>query len=113
MPVSIRVLLLLFSITLALITTVVLKKGRMPVKYSLLWYFSSIVVFVLSVFPFAIEWVAKIFGFKTLSNLIVAIMICILLFLTMALTIITAGQNKKITLLIQELSLLKEKHNEK
>ena len=42
-------------------------------------------------------------------------MICILLFLTMSLTIITAGQKRKITLLIQEISILKEKvkNNEK
>lgn len=108
MPISIRILLLIFSVVLALITTIVLKKGRMPVKYSLLWYFSSIIVFILSVFPVVIEWIAKLFGFKTLSNLITAIIICILLFLTMSLTVITAGQNKKITLLIQEVSMLKQ-----
>ena len=109
MSLAIRISLLLFSIILTIITTTVLKKGRMPIKYSLLWYFSSVIVFVLSLFPFIIEWVASLFGFETVSNLIVAIMISILLFLTMALTIITAGQRKKITLLIQELSILKEK----
>lgn len=109
MSVSLRILLLIFSVVLALATTVVVKRGRMPIKYSLLWYFSSLIVFVLAVFPFIIEWVASLFGFTTLSNLITAIMIGILLFLTMSLTIITAGQKRKITLLIQEISMLKEK----
>lgn len=113
MSVSLRILLLVFSIVLALATTIVVKKGRMPIKYSLLWYFSSLIVFVLAVFPFIIEWVAGLFGFITLSNLVTSIMIGILLFLTMSLTIITAGQNKKITLLIQEVSMLKEKVNKK
>ncbi len=113
MSVSLRILLLVFSIVLALATTIVVKKGRMPIKYSLLWYFSSLIVFVLAVFPFIIEWVAGLFGFITLSNLVTSIMIGILLFLTMSLTIITAGQNRKITLLIQEVSMLKEKVNKK
>ena len=113
MSISLRILLLVFSIVLALATTIVVKRGRMPIKYSLLWYFSSLMVFVLAVFPFIIEWVAGLFGFITLSNLVTSIMIGILLFLTMSLTIITAGQNKKITLLIQEVSMLKEKVNKK
>ena len=108
MPLSIRIILLLFSITLIFTTTIVLKKGRMPIKYSLLWYFSALIVFILSVFPSIIEWIAWLFGFQTLSNLISAIMFGILLFLTMALTIISAGQNKKINLLIQEISILKK-----
>ena len=113
MSVSLRILLLVFSIVLALAPTIVVKRGRMPIKYSLLWYFSSLIVFVLAVFPFIIEWVAGLFGFITLSNLVTSIMIGILLFLTMSLTIITAGQNRKITLLIQEVSMLKEKVNKK
>lgn len=113
MSVSLRILLLVFSIVLAFATTVVVKRGRMPIKYSLLWYFSSLIIFILAVFPFIIEWVAKLFGFITLSNLITSIMIGILLFLTMSLTIITAGQKRKITLLIQEISMLKEKSGRK
>ena len=108
MPLTIRIILLLFSIVLTFTTTIVLKKGRMPIKYSLLWYFSAMIIFTLSVFPFIIEWIAWLFGFQTLSNLISAIMFTILLFLTMALTIINAGQNKKINLLIQEISILKK-----
>lgn len=108
MPISIRIVLLLFSLVLMITTTLVLKKGRMPIKYSLLWYFSALIVFILSVFPFIIEWIAWLFGFQTLSNLISAIMFGILLFLTMSLTIINSGQNKKINLLIQEVSMLKE-----
>ena len=113
MPISTRIILLLFSIVLMVTTIVVLKKGRMPIKYSLLWFFSALIVFVLAVFPQIIEWIAWLFGFQTLSNLISAIMIGILLFLTMALTIIIAGQNKKINLLIQEISMLKSNNTKK
>lgn len=113
MSISLRILLLIFSIILVLATTIFVKKGRMPIKYSLLWYFSSLIIFVLSVFPFIIEKVAELLGFIAISNLIASVMMGILLFLTMSLTIITAGQKRKITLLIQEISMLKEKIDKK
>lgn len=111
MSITLRITLILFSVILLLITTGVLKKGRIPIKYSLLWYFSALIIFVVAVFPFVIEWCANLLGFETLSNLIIGIIIGILLFLTMSLTIITSGQKKKITLLIQEVSTLKSQIN--
>ena len=41
-------------------------------------------------------------------DIFTTIIICILLFLNMSLTVITAVLNKKITLLIQEVSMLKQ-----
>ena len=113
MSFKLRLSLIFVSVVLAIVTTVVLRKGRIPIKYSLLWYLSSVVVFLVAVFPIVIEWVSKFLGFATLSNLVVGVLIVILLFLTMSLTIITSGQKKKITLLIQEVSALKEKVNKK
>ena len=50
---------------------------------------------------------AKLLGFELLSNMVICLFIAILMFLTLILTVIIAGQKKKTTLLIQELSLLK------
>ncbi len=113
MSLSLKISLIIFSLILILITTKILKKGRMPIKYSLLWYFCSLIVLLVAIFPITIEFVSNIFGFKTLSNLIIAIVLVLLLFLTMSLTIITSGQQKKITLLIQEVSMLKKKDGDK
>ena len=109
MDISLRISLIVFGLVLIYVTTKALKKGRMPIKYSLLWYFCSIIVLLVSIFPITIEFIANLFGFQTLSNLIIAIVITLLLFLTMSLTIITAGQNKKIIMLIQEVSMLKSR----
>ena len=50
-----------------------------------------------------------------MSNLIIGIIVGVLILLTMALTIMIAGQKKKTMLLIQEISILKSeiKSNEK
>ena len=109
MTLILRIFLIIFALILLFVTTMVLKKGRIPIKYSLLWYFSAAIILAVSIFPFSIEWLASIIGFKTISNFVIGIIISILLFLTMSLTIITSGQKKKITLLIQEVSMLKSK----
>lgn len=113
MTLVLRVFLAVFSLILIIATTLVLRKGSIPIKYSLLWYFCAIIIFMVAVFPFTMEYIKAIIGFKTISNLVVGIIIALLLFLTMSLTIIMSGQQKKITLLIQEVSTLKSKIEKK
>lgn len=109
MSLKLIISLIIYSIILIYITTIFLRNGKIPIKYSLPWYFCAIIILVLAVLPFIIEFIANILGFQTLSNLIIGIIISLLLLLTMSLTIIISGQNKKITLLIQEVSMLKQK----
>lgn len=109
MTAVLRIFLIAFAFILLFVTTMVLKKGRIPIKYSLLWYFSATIILTVAIFPFSIEWVTTFIGFKTISNFVIGILISLLLFLTMSLTIITSGQKKKITLLVQEVSMLKSK----
>ncbi len=113
MSLSLRVIIFIFSCVLALVTTIVLKKGRISEKYSLLWYFMALVIFALAVLPSIFTFFAKYLGFQTIASLIIAIFFVLLIFLTMALTIIVSGQSKKTTLLIQELSILKSEINKK
>ena len=112
MNIALRISLIIFALVLIYVITNVLKKGRMPIKYSLLWYFSALVILLVAIIPILLECFSKLLGFEVLSNLIIGIFIGLLLFLTMSLTIIISGQNKKITLLIQEISMLKQKVKE-
>ena len=98
-------LLLLFIILF------LLKRGRIPVKFALLWIFISVILLLIGLFPEIISSVAGLFGFKTMSNMLIGILISMLIFITIALTIIVSGQKYRITLLTQELSMLKEKVN--
>ena len=109
MSFALRFSLIVFSIVLIIVTFLVVKKGRMPVKYSLLWFLSALIILLVALFPMLVESIANFIGFVTISNLVIGLIIVILLFLTMSLTIISSGQKSKITLLIQEISILKEK----
>ena len=107
MSLELIISLIIFSIILAIITTIVLKKGLIPAKYSILWYTIAIIILLVAIFSTPLSQLAHFIGFETLSNLVIAVILVLLIFLTMSLTIIVSSQRRRITLLIQELSILK------
>ena len=109
MSLELIISLIIFSLILFAVTTYILKKGLIPAKYSLLWYFIALIILVVALCSPLVSQVAHLAGFETISNMIIAIILVLLIFLTMSLTIIVSTQRKKTTLLIQELSLLKSK----
>lgn len=104
---SLIITVIIFAVILGVSVLYLLLKNRIPVKYALVWLFSTIVIIVIAVIPNLMEKLAKLLGFELLSNMVLCLFIAILMFLTLILTVMMAGQKKKTTLLIQELSLLK------
>lgn len=113
MSIHLRVGIIIVGLLIFVITLSTLKKDKMPVKYSLIWLFSSLLILALGLFPNILVSISKIIGFITMSNFVVGIFIFILLMITLFLTVIISKQEKKIVLLIQEISMLKEEKNEK
>lgn len=101
--------LLVVGIVLLLTIIFILKKGRMPIKFAIVWLIPSVALILLALIPEIFIFFANITGFLTISNLVVGILFVILFYIIMALTIIIAGQTTKINLLIQEISILKKK----
>lgn len=111
MPLDLRLAILLVTLILTFTIYKILNKRIIPIKYSFLWWLAIIVLLVLVVFPDFLIWFATKLGFQTISNLVVGVFIVILFFITISLTVIVSAQKKKITLLIQEVSILKNKYN--
>lgn len=109
MTINLRLGLIVIAIIMMVIISIILIKDRMPVRYSLIWVISSLLILLVGVVPGLFIFFANLLGFVTMSNLIIGIFIFILLMITFFLTVIASGQKKKITLLIQEVSILKEK----
>ena len=99
------------SLLLFLIITFVLKKGRIPEKYALLWYAMDLIILLVVIFHSPLSIIAKELGFYPWSIFVLSIFIGILFLLVIALTVMMAGQKKKTTLLVQEISILKSKVN--
>ena len=108
-----RLAVIIFALFLFIMITYILKKGRMPIKYSLVWYFADLVILACAIFPVFMSSMAKFIGFEYLSNMVLCMLILILIFISIILTIIIAGQTTKINLLMQEVSLLKSKVEKK
>lgn len=105
--------LLAVGIMLVVVTVLILRKKKISVKFAIVWLIPAIAIILLAVFPQLFIYFANIFGFKTISNLVIGFLIVLILFLIMSLTIIIADQANKITLLIQEISILKKELKEK
>ncbi len=113
MSTELRLGIFAFAVILVLIVFQILKKGRVPVKYSLIWFLSAAIMMVVSLFPNFLCTISSMLGFVAMSNMIIGVMIAILLFISISLTIIVSGQKEKIKLLIQEISLIKQEIDKK
>jgi hypothetical protein len=109
MSIKLTITLVVVSVLLIVLTTHFLRRGRIPEKYAILWYFFSLIMLIMSFFPGILSFIAKKLGFQLMSNMVILLLIGALFLLVMALTIMMAGQKKKTTMLIQEVSILKEK----
>lgn len=110
MSFNLRASLLIFSIIWFLLIIGYIRKNKLPVRYSLVWISVIFVVFLIAIVPQILEFIASCFGFMTISNMVIGIILTLLLIITLALTIIISKQRKQIILLIQEVSMLKRKN---
>lgn len=109
MSTSLVVVSILFSLFIILFILILLRKRKINIKYSLIWLLLFFLLFLCTLFPKFLIWITDILGFATASNMIFSIIISVLIIITIALTVIVSNQDKKIRLLIQEISILKGK----
>ena len=102
--------LLLVAFLLIIVTLVTLRKNKINVKFAIIWFIPAIAIALLALLPNL--FIAQLFGFQTISNLIIGFILVLILFLIMSLTVIITGLSKKNVLLIQEISLLKKEVEE-
>lgn len=104
---NLRLFLIAFAVFWLIITSYFLKKNKLPVKYSLVWYVIMFIMLILGAFPDILMSISKFYGFQVVSNFVIGIIFTLIMFLTLVLTIIVADQKRKITILMQEVSMLK------
>lgn len=96
-----------FSIILVVIVLVQIVKGRLLLKYSLLWFVLALVAFFSALFPDPVFLLAHLIGFDTASNFILFVAIFLVLTIALSLSVIVSKQQAKLNNTIQELALLK------
>ncbi len=109
MSLSLRIETIVFFCILVCVVLYFVRKGRIAIRYSMVWLLSAFIILVAAIWPALLERSANMLGFALASNMVLAILISLLIFISLSLTIIVSSQNTKIVLLTQEVSLLKSK----
>lgn len=105
MSLAVQLVALAFILFLFILVTYYVKKNKISIKYSIVWYLSLFILTVFTIFPVILGYVTKIIGIQLSSNFIFAFMIAVLFVITLSLTIIVSEQQDKIKMLIQEVSI--------
>lgn len=107
MSTSLKLASIIFILTIVVFITIFVKKHKISVKYSIIWYFCSLILILLVLFPSLLTWLTDLLGIQVASNMIFALMLGVLFIITISLTIIVSEQKEQIRTLIQEISILK------
>lgn len=76
-------------------------------SFSLFWLITGILLIIALVIPNLVENISKTLGFEIPTNMLFCLTIFVSFYLIFNLTVALSKENKKNTLLIQEVSLLK------
>lgn len=114
MSLPLMITLIVFSLSLVAFVSILVAKGKIPIKYSLLWYAFAILILLIGIFPDFFAMFGRLIGFGIMSDLVIGIILALLIFLNIALTVMIASQRRRINLVSQEVALLrKELHDAK
>ena len=114
MSLELKVIALIFLLFIILLIFNLIRKERVSIKYSIIWLTSLIVIFFFIVIPGFLSFATDLLGFQTSSNMVISLLLAVLIIISIMLTVIVSKQKEQIRLLIQEISLIKEKlDNEK
>ena len=101
----------IFSIFIILFILYLVRRERVNIKYSLVWLILFFALLICLFIPGLLSYITKLLGFQTPSNMVFSLLIAVLVIINITNTVINSHQDKKIRLLIQEVSLLKSKIN--
>lgn len=107
MKLSLLITVMSFLIILFLTIMNLLRKNKISIKYAILWLITLIIAFIALIIPNFLENISKGLGFELESNMVLCLFIVILLFITIALTVMITDQKKRIILLTQEIGIIK------
>lgn len=107
MSISLKIISISFLILVILTVLNLVKKEKILVKYSLVWLFPSVLLLISTMFPSFLQWATKLMGFQESSNMILTILVCLLLIITLTLTVIVSHLKEQLRNLVQEISIIK------
>ena len=108
MSINLMVVSIIFSVFIIITILFLLRQKKINIKYSLIWIILFTILLIATVLPGFLVWVTHLLWFKTASNMVISIILAVLVIISIVLTMIVSKKDKKIRLLIQEISIMKK-----
>ena len=105
-------LMILGAVILLLIIFVLLKKGKMTVKYSLLWLGLAVVLVIFAICPYVVYVLRDLLDVEMPVNLVFMLMFCFVLVVLISLSIAVSQLAEKCKRLAQTNALLEKRVRE-
>ena len=104
---------IIISVIVLLYVINIVRKKQFSIKESFWWVLSAIIMLLLSIFPYSIDWFAKKLNISYPPSLLFVICVIFLLFINFRNSRRTSELQMKVVELGQELEVVKEKVNRK
>lgn len=102
--------ILLVGVLLYLLLIIYLmKKGRMSLKYSLMWFLAGLVLLICAIFPQIVRVFTNLLGIYSEVNGVFFIGVCFILLIILSLTSIASGLSERIRTLVQTQAMLEKR----
>ena len=109
MQLSLRIALILITLIYLFLIIRAIKNKKMQISFSVFWIITGLILIIAIAIPNMIQSISKILGFELSVNMIFCVAIFLSFYLIFNLNIALSKENKKNILLIQEISLLKNR----
>ena len=109
MSLALQIVLLVLVVIFLLAIIHLLRKGKLSLKYSLIWIFSSIILLIMIIFPQLSIQVSKWIGVEVPSNFIFMLEGIFVLVILILLTLIVSNQTSRFTRLTQAVAILERR----
>ena len=106
MSIATQILIALFSGAFLLYVINLIVRGKLMLRYSLIWMALSLVLIICAVFPAPISWISAIFGFGLSSNFIFLLGLFLLMVFSLSLSVIASKEAEGIKNLAQRLAIV-------
>ncbi|WP_442602943.1 DUF2304 domain-containing protein [Paenibacillus sp. KN14-4R] len=101
-----------FCLLFLIIVIELIRRKKLEERYSILWFIVGIIMLVLSLFPKLLERIARMLHVVYAPSLLFFLGYIFALIIILHLTTVISRMHRKMTRLIQEVALLKNKRDE-
>lgn len=112
MNIILRIALIIIMIIYLAFVARAVKRKNMRISYLILWIIIGVFLIIALLFPNLIFSISGLLGFEVPLNMIFSVAIFVVLYFIHELMTIVSKEEKKNTMLIQEISLLKKRVEE-